>query len=835
MDYPREGLTSSQAADLLKRYGPNLIAEKQPFSAFGVLLSQLNNFLTLLLILAGGVSLAVGERLDAVFIFLIVLLNICFGFYQEYKAERALAALKRMTFSMVRVFRDGREQEIDSRYLVPGDVIYLEAGAKVPADAQLLRSWYLEVNEASLTGESFPVEKNAHQNEKREIFLGTVVTRGRCFAKIIETGERTRFGRLAKNLAEIKKEKTPLQRKLGVFSKQLGIIGLAASLTVFGLSFIQEKSVAESFIFAVSLAVAAIPEGLPAVMTITLAIGVERMAKRKAIVRKLDAVEALGAVTLIATDKTGTLTTNQMRVKKIWVGGEVYHTGDLPHLAHGSFGKLVLNGVLCSTASVVYKIDHGDFDVVGDPTEGAVLLLGQKAGLVPDQVRSEWKMVNELQFNPETKRMTVVVKKGRDVSVFSKGAPESILAICTVSDKERAEIRQEFEKFAREGLRIIAFSYKKGPARKLEEEQTFLGFVGIADPIRAEVKEAVEVTRRAGIKVVMITGDNELTAEAIGLEAGIIGKGEDMLTGKQIDDFSDNELLMILPKVRIFARTTPEHKLRLVKLFQQLGETVAVTGDGINDSLALKQADVGVAMGLIGTDVAKETADMIITDDNFATLVEAVEQGRNIIGHVKNAIRFLLACNVSEVVYILLAVGLKLPVFTPLQILYINLVTDGLPAISFAFSPQSDGVMRQRPQRMTSILDFSDYKHLLSLSGGMVLLFLGLVLSAGPRFSTGVVVTILFTCVILVQHFALIDFWLSHKLIIKSFHLLKHPVFLLAFFLPLAVHPFMIYNPILNRIFGTTFLGSSQIIYSVIFSLMYLVFVEVAKIFRSWK
>ena len=819
------GLTTEQARRLLEQYGPNEIAEKKPPSVFKVLFSQLNNFLTLLLILAGVVSFIVGERLDGVFIFLIVLLNAFFGFYQEYKAEKALLALKKLTVTLVRVFRDGREQEIDSRNLVAGDVFYLEAGAKVPADAQILRSWHLEVNEAPLTGESFPVEKNAHQSEKRDIFLGTVVVKGRCYAQVVKTGERTRFGQLAKTLAQIREEKTPLQRKLEIFSKQLGIIGLIASFAVFGLSFIQEKSVIESFVFAVSLAVAAVPEGLPAVMTITLAIGVERMAKRKAIVRKLDAVEALGAVTLIATDKTGTLTTNQMRVKKIWVKGEIYHANDLPHLAHDSFGKLVLNGVLCSTASVVFKVDHGDFDVVGDPTEGAILLLGQKAGLVPDQVRGEWKMTDELQFNPDTKRMTVVVKKGKETKAFSKGAPESILAICTLTEPERTAILQESAKFAREGLRIIAFSYKEEPERELEKDQIFLGFVGIADPIRPEVKDAVAVAHRAEIKVVMITGDNELTAEAIGLEAGIIGQGEDILTGKQLDDFSDEELLTILPKVRIFARTTPDHKYRLVKLFQRQGEIVAVTGDGVNDALALKQADVGVAMGLTGTDVAKETADMIITDDNFATLVAAVEQGRNIICNIKNAIKYLLACNISEVMYILLAVALKLPVPTALQILYINLVTDGLPAISFAFSPRSDGVMRQPPRKIKSILDVSDFKHLLSLGALMVVLFLVSTL--------GVSITVLFTTVILIQHFALIDFWLSHKLIIKQFHLLRHPVFLLAFFGPIATHPLLLYNPTLNRVFGTTPLNPSQLIYSVAISLGYLLLVEGIKITKS--
>ncbi|MEK7522573.1 MAG: cation-translocating P-type ATPase, partial [Patescibacteria group bacterium] len=645
----------------------------------------------------------------------------------------------------------------------PGDLIYIEEGAKIPADCQIVESRNLEINEASLTGESLPVVKNVHDQNSNQLFMGTVVAKGRGYAQVLKTGNQTKFGSIAKTLSTIKETKTPLQKKLDVFTKQIGIIGITASLVVFILSFIQEKSLIESFIFAVSLAVAAVPEGLPAVMTITLAIGVERMAKKKAIVRKLNAIEALGSITLIATDKTGTLTANQMRVKKIFVENNVYDIMHSPSLTNGSFSKIILNGILCSTATLVKKVGQGNFDIIGDATERALLLMAQKVGFITEKVREKWKIIDELPFNSQTKRMTVVVTDKNEKFVFTKGAPESILSISSqvlignkptlLSPHYISQIETEFERFARQGLRMIAFSYKENNNSDLEKNHIFLGFVGIADPVREEVKEAVRKTQDAGIKTIMITGDNPLTAEAIGIETGIIKKGEDILTGKQLDDYSDEELIPLLSKVKIFARTSPEHKYRLVKLFQKQGEVVAVTGDGVNDALALKQADVGVAMGITGTDVAKETAHMIITDDNFATLVGAVEQGRNIFNHIKNAIKFLLACNMGEVIYILAAVIFQLPILTALQLLYINLVTDGIPAIALAFSPNESNIMREKPRRVMTILEKLDFKYIF-LFGIITAVLIYVSLIPSFIFSQKIIATtLLFTSMIVVQHF----------------------------------------------------------------------------------
>ena len=702
------------------------------------------------------------------------------------------------------------------------------------------------------------------------LYAGTIVSRGRGLMKVTTTGSNTRFGQIAKTLSGIKEVKTPLQKKLEVFTKQLGIIGIIASIIVFLLSFIKEKNTIESFIFAVSLAVAAVPEGLPAVMTIILSIGVERMAKKKTIVRKLNAIETMGSLTLIATDKTGTLTTNQMRVKKIWVDEKEYDISSPPSETNHPFQLMLLNSSLCSTASLIPKVDHGnDFDVIGDTTEGALLIMAAHQGVFYEQERNRWQIIEEIPFSAQTKRMTVKVENKKRSTlhvtryIFSKGAPESILEICNfiqigkeikpLTPVKKKEIEKEFERFAQKGLRMIAFSYKTSPPvipnlirdpknlphnlkntnsknrshhnlENLEENQIFLGFVGIADPVRPEVKEAVEKAKKAGIKVVMITGDNELTAEAVGIETGIIEKGEDVLSGKILRTYSDKEVLAILPKVKIFARTYPEDKYRLVKLYQKLGEVVAVTGDGVNDALALKQADVGVAMGKTGTDVAKDTAHIIITDDNFATLVSAIEQGRNIFVHIKNAIKYLLSCNISEVIYIILALIFSLPVPTALQLLYINIVTDGLPAISLAFAPDDKDILNKPPRKTLSILDKVDFNYIFSLG---ILITVFTLFSAFYKFDKSIV----FTTLIFVQQMILIDLFLSHKHIISHYRLLFKPIFQVAFWFPFALHPLLLYHPLLQQIFKTTPLPLPFLIVLFIYSSLILIGVRGVKEF----
>ncbi len=817
------GLTNAVARRILSEIGPNSFPEPKPPSMLSRFLSQFHNALMLLLLGAGIVSLLIGEGLDAAFILAIVFINALFGVFQEFKAEKALSALKSLTVTMARVLRDGKEARIDSKGLVPDDVIILEEGDKVPADCTILEAFHLEVNESALTGESMPVSKSVGEGESGSIFLGTTIAHGRTLAVVTKTGSTTKFGAIATTLASMKTSDTPLQIKLESFTKRIGVFGIIAAILVFALSFSKGHSVLESFLFAISLAIAAVPEGLPAVMTIVLALGVERMAKRGAIVRRLAAIETLGSVTVVATDKTGTITTNNMAVKKLWIDSTVYAHHDKAVL-QDTVGDLLLTcGVLCSTASLAKSIDDKKSPmVIGDTTEGAVLLYGHTHGVDIEGLKKEWIRHDEISFSSVTKRMSVVVSKKKEQFVFSKGAPESILDICTKQAQGKSEILltqskkqsiiKEFEVFARLGLRMMAFSYKPLVHKKdIESEQIFLGFVGIADPVREEVPEAVKSAKRAGIRTLMITGDNALTAEAIGIESGIIASGDTIVSSSQIQGISDKELSALLLRVHVFARMAPDDKLRIVRLLQEMGETVAVTGDGVNDVLALKKADIGIAMGKTGTDVAKETADMVITDDNFATIIHAVEEGRSIFRQIKNAITYLLACNLGEVLYILPATFFTLPVLTPLQILYMNIVTDGLPAISLAFIGRDPRVMFEKPRKGLAILASKDNRYIIVLASATAVLGFVSIFFADFGSATPIVrVTAVFTVIMFVQHFILMDIWITLAKARHAMSLLMHPVFLAAVLLPFVLYPFMLYMPTIAHVFETFPLTMTQ-------------------------
>lgn len=814
-----QSLTNHQAAQLLKKYGLNEITEQKKKHFIFKFLEQFNNFLTILLIFAAVLSFFIGEPVDGVLILAIVILNAFFGLYQEAKAEASIAALKKMTVTKVRVVRAGVEIEIDSRYLVPGDIIHIEEGVKVPADGRVIEAINLEINESALTGESMPVVKQI----KDELFSGTIVTKGRGMVEIVYTGMKTKFGQIAANISSIEDLKTPLQRKLENLTRMIGFIGIGAAAVVFVLSFIEGTGYFPAFLLSISLAVAVVPEGLPAVMTITLAIGVGVMAKKKSIIRKLSAIEGLGGVTLIATDKTGTLTTNKMKVKEVFVDDKVYKDDRMPSVANRGFSHIILNGILCSTASLVYVHDHGRWDVLGDPTEGSLLFLAQKAGLLPEMVRNDWKLVHEMPFDSVTKKMTVVVNRGDETIIYSKGAPESILE---TSDKilrgkkakrltpaEKRKIEAQVKSWAGKGLRVLAFAYStshstfhsQNPSSIINppsSNMVFLGMVAIHDAPRPEVNDAVIKAKQAGIKIVMITGDNERTAEAIGVTTGIINEGDDILTGKQLDTYSDKELLEILPKVKVFARTTPFQKHRIVRLYQELGEIVAVTGDGVNDAIALKQADVGVAMGQVGTDVARETADMVITDDNFASIVNAVEEGRNIIKNLKNAISYLLSCNVSEALALIAGLALGFPnIFYPIQFLYINLITDGFPALALAFSPRNPQVMNAPPDKELNLLNKTETKYIFSIGTLTSILVLGSYFIFSKYMADGLGKTAAFSVLTLTQSFIFIDLWLSHQSMHKSIQHLISPLFISAFSFPFVIHYLVVGIPEIAAIF----------------------------------
>ena len=839
-----KGLTSVQAEQFLTQYGLNTISEQKKKSIFVKFFEQFNNFLTLLLILAAFFSLLIGEKVDGILIISIVILNALFGIYQEKKAEDSVKVLKKMTMTKVRVIRDGSQIEIDSQFLVPGDMVYLEEGAKVPADGIVCENFNLEINESALTGESMPVIKAINE----EVFSGTIVAKGRGLVKIKKTGMNTKFGTIAKNLSLINDGKTPLQKKLEKLTKLIGIFGIVISIVVFVISKIEGIDYFPAFLLSVSLAVAVVPEGLPAVMTITLAIGMKKMADKKAVVKKLSAIEALGSITLIATDKTGTLTENKMKVKEVFFDNKSEkEISNFKFLISKPNARelLILNGILCSTASLVYIHDHGTWDVLGDPTEGSLLYLAQQIGIDYEEVRKNWEIVDEKPFDSVTKMMSVTVKKNQSLAtnhqslILSKGAPESIINVCNrilingkkeeLTNEKKKKIENQVSQWASQGLRVLAFSYSTLDARNLKldkevgsskldnqasnfklqnptsnfQHQTssmiFLGLVAIHDAPRLEVKEAIEKAKKAGIKVIMITGDNEKTAEAIGVSCGLVREGDEILTGLQLDQYDDQELLKILPKVKIFARTSPFQKHRIVKLYQELGEIVAVTGDGVNDAIALKQADVGVAMGRVGTDVARETADMVITDDNFATIVTAIEEGRNIINSIKNAIKYLLSCNISEAIALIIGLILGLPtLFYPIQLLYINLVTDGLPALMLAFSPRDSGLMSVTPEKEMVLLKNKDQLYIGAVGTiGAILVIISYFIFAGQKLGG----TAAFSVLTIIQSFVFIDLWLSHRHIHENIKHLFSPLFFLAFIIPLVFQLIILSPPFSAGIF----------------------------------
>ncbi len=825
----QKNLTTREAEKLLAENGLNQIAEHKKGTLFQKFIEQISSFLMILLIGASVVSFFIGEPVDGSLILLIIFLNAAFGIYQEYKAEEAVAALKKMTVSNIRVIRNNKEQEIDSRYLVPGDIILVEEGIKLPADAQILENVHLEINEAALTGESIPVVKAV----KDPLFMGTIVAKGRGVARVTATGMKTKFGQIAEQLASVEEPQTPLQQKLNHLTEIIGLAGILLSFAVFALSSFQGYGYFPSFLLAISLAVAVVPESLPAVMTVILSIGVKHMAKRKAIIRKLGAIEALGSITLIATDKTGTLTTNVMEVKEVWfdetvtdfaqLEAEHAQSKELP----STLQMLIKNGVLCSTATLVsvrekqdnLDPEHSEYEVLGDPTEGSLLKLAKKLSIDPDALRKEWHLIDEIPFDSIKKRMTVMAEDGNKMA-FSKGAPESILEISSkilikgrevaLTEARKKEITVMLREWAAHGLRVLAFSYVKGKnLKEVEKDNVFIGMAAIHDPPRKEAADALKRAYSAGIKVVMITGDNGKTAEAIGSSIGLLQKGEAILTGDQVEAYTDQELLRILPHTKIFARVTPFHKSRIVSLYQKLGEVVAVTGDGVNDSIALKQADVGIAMGKIGTDVARETADMVITDDNFATIVNAVDEGRNIVKRLKSSIKYLLTGNLSEGLVLLTGLLLGLPhIFLPIQLLYINLVSDGIPALTFAFAPRDERVMKQKPGA-SSLLPNGAVRYI--ITGGLaataivVSLFYWLMPQGELISRAGA-----FSVMALIQTSIFVDIWFSHKSGKNSINLFFTKLFMLTVLFPIVGQLIILRVPFIAEVFHITTVSYGQ-------------------------
>lgn len=687
-----KGLSLIEAQEKLKTFGKNEISVKKSFTVLSIFISQFKNILVGILFIAAVFSLVIGHVIDSMFIFAVLALNAVFGFIQEYRAEKSLEKLKEYVKLTTRVIRNGKEIQIPTSEIVPGDIAVLAEGDRIPADGFLIAKNGMEVDESILTGESLPVAKKHNE----ELFSGTLITRGNGHFVVSKTGMQTRFGQIARTLSDIKADITPLQKKLTSLAKILSVLIISISLLLIPLGLIQEQSFSFVLLLAISIAVAAIPQGLPAVITIALAIGTSRMAKNNAIVRKMPAVETLGAIQVLLVDKTGTLTENEMKVKKHWVP------------VKESLGYLLKACIFGNTASLIKKTNTREVDIVGDKTDGSLLVWAKGQLSDIDSVKNEGIIIDEYTFDNDRKTITTVWKDKNKKYVFVRGAPEAVLKRTTLNEKGKEEASAQFEAFAREGLRVIGFaskieSHDLRNRGHVENNLTFRGIVGIYDPPRMEVKRSIQQAKRAGIKTVMVTGDSELTAMTIGKEIGLMDHDQDVVTGDELHKMSDEELEKIIVKTGVFARTQPEDKLRLVETFKKLGFVVGVTGDGVNDALALKRADVGVAMGESGTDVAKEASDIILTDDNFATLVRATEEGRTIYNNILKAITYLLTGNLSELSLIFFAsiLGITSPLL-PTQILWINLVTDGVPALALASDNKDHSVLTKKPRKTNS-------------------------------------------------------------------------------------------------------------------------------------
>ncbi len=674
-----KGLSSSEVTELQSKFGKNTVQMESKSTTLSLLLSQYKNVITGILFVAGAFSYIIGHGIDGFFIFLVLIVNGLFGFMQEYRAQKTMEKLKDLTAPRAFVTRDGKEIEIDARDIVPRDIVVLREGDRVPADGKIITDVQIEVDESILTGESLPVEKKINE----ELYAGTFLVRGRAYLEVTQVGFATKLGQIAEELGGIEKPKVPLSENLNSLGKRLALVAVLLSLVLVPIGASQGRDLRELIGVAVGVAVALIPEGLPLIVTVALAIGAYRMVKLKAIVRKMAAIETLGSTTVILSDKTGTITQNKMAVKKHWFA------------AKDDLTLLLRCGILGNTASLAIEEDGGKLAIVGDPTDGAILAFAKTQMNDLESFMAEGKVISEQPFNPETKIIEVQWEDKNVKHTFLRGAPETILKY--VGENERKEGEKELKAYASEGLRVIAFAYKN-------EHRThkLLGFVGIYDAPRPEAISAIREARDAGIKIVMVTGDNPITAKAIAEDVGMIEEGELVLTHDEIEKLTDDELKKLIPRIRVFARMRPQDKLRLVRIYKKAGHVVAVTGDGVNDALALSEAHIGVAMGGTGTDVAKEASDIIITDDNLATIVRAVEEGRGIYDNIVKVVIFLFSTNLTEFFLILFAILFGFPIpLTPTQILWINLIGDGLPAMALAADTNRKNLLKREPRKIT--------------------------------------------------------------------------------------------------------------------------------------
>lgn len=733
------GLSSSEAKLRLTKYGLNKIQGKKKKSIFQLFLAQINDIMIYILLIAAIISFVVGEVSDSIIILIVIFINAIIGVIQESKAEKALEALKSMSTPKAIVKRDGNIIEIPSEEVVIGDIIIIDAGRYIPADLRIVEAANLKIEESAFTGESVPSEKNSNTiTEGKDVpigdqhnmaFMSTLVTYGRGIGVVVNTGMNTEIGKIAKMLDSEDENTTPLQKKLAQLGKILGFAAVGISIIMFLISLFQGRDFLEMFMTSISLAVAAIPEGLPAIVAIVLALGVQRMIKENAIIRKLPSVETLGSVNIICSDKTGTLTINKMTVKKYYVNGQIYNLKSID-IKNKETKLLTYGMILCNDAT------SKDGVQTGDPTEVALIDVGNKINIFKDDLNKEFKRVNEIPFDSDRKLMTTVNSYENKYYVFTKGAIDSILKISNkilingeikdFADKEKSETLNASNLMSDDALRVLALAYKPidnehVPIDELENDLIFVGLMGMIDPPREEVKGSIELSKKAGIRTIMITGDHKNTAVAIAKELGIVEDISQAMSGSEIDSYSEDEFTKIVNDFKVFARVSPEHKVKIVKAFKSYGNIVSMTGDGVNDAPSLKAADIGIAMGITGTDVAKGAADMVLTDDNFTTIVKAVEEGRNIFNNIKKSIIFLLSCNLGEIVALFFAILLNWPApLLPIHILWVNLITDSFPALSLGVDPGDKGVMDLPPKDPKESLFAGRASILLILNGILI-------------------------------------------------------------------------------------------------------------------
>lgn len=829
-----KGLTREEAKERLRKFGKNELITKRKFSTLRIFLRQFSSILVLMLLVAGVISFLIAKIIDASVIFIFLFVITIAGFIQEYRAEKLMEGLKKLTAPKAMVVRRGKRIEIPASEVVPGDIILLEEGDRVPADSRLIESMNLKVDESSLTGESIPITKDAKflkdvelAERRNMIFLGTMVSYGRAKAIVVNTGMQTEIGNIARLIQSEEREITPLQIQLNKFGKWLATIALSLSIMVFVIGWVMGIGIFEIFFISVALAVSAVPQGLPIVITIALAMGMHAMAKRNVLIRRPIAVENLGYTTVIAADKTGTMTTNEMTVRKIFCNDKMINVSGVGFEPKGEFSildenvKLLLKiGLLCNDAHLSFRDEK--WNIFGDPTEGALLVAAAKANLWKEKIEEFYPRTAELSFSSERKRMTTIHKTSNKLFAFVKGAPEIILELCSsmsedgktkkITEEERKKTLETIHQMTAKGLRTLAFAYKEiekavFTTEHIEKDLIFVGLVGMIDPPRPEVRNAIEVCKQAGIKVIMLTGDHKLTAVATAKDLGLLD-GSEVLTGLELDKISDEDFENKIENISVFARVSPFHKLRIVKALQRKGHVVSVTGDGVNDAPALKKADIGIAMGIKGTDVAKESSEMILTDDNFATITKAVEEGRGIYDNIRKFVRYSLAVNFSEIFFVSIAVfaGLPLPLL-PLQILWLNLLAESAPPLSLAVDPKDPHIMKRKPrERKNSILHKMIF---FIIAAGSLDLLTEMGIFVWELFKGSVIAkarTMALTTAIVFELFFIFN-CRSEKLSAFRMNPFSNKWLIFAVVITLLLQAMVIYVPFFNSVFGTVPIG----------------------------